>query len=208
VYHIDEAVAAQASINLGMIIGIIVVILAIIILVLILYALRGRPQASTAISDNYSNGLEVHQVESLGIAVIASDEPKGDDTIPRGGPLEGGQSIQMVGNNEKTTILQQSKPGPVLALLFDQDDSDKIYSLHQHTTTIGRTKDNQVVLDDPNVSGRHARIDLVNDTFQLHDLGATNPAKLNGQGIESYSLQNDDVIEIGQTKLIFKRVTN
>jgi hypothetical protein len=53
VYHIDEAVAAQASINLGMIIGIIVVILAIIILVLILYALRGRPQASTAISDNY-----------------------------------------------------------------------------------------------------------------------------------------------------------
>lgn len=204
------ATTAQMPINLGIIIGSIIVVLAVVLFVLIIWAVWGRRKSSTATSASYSSysgpatssGGNEAQLERAGVAVKASEEPGADDTV-----ADHGRSMQTVGN-EATTILKRAKPGPVLALLIDQDDGDKTYSLRQKTTTIGRTNDNYVVLDDPNVSGRHVRIDMVDDTFQLHDLGATNPPKVNGLVVESHALQNDDVIEIGRTKLIFKRMAN
>jgi hypothetical protein len=49
-------------------------------------------------------------------------------------------------------------------------------------------------------------IKIKDDTFSLHELEATNPMKVNGQVLKSRILEDDDMLEFGETKLIFKRV--
>lgn len=72
-------------------------------------------------------------------------------------------------------------------------------------TTIGRGKDNAIVIDDPFVSTKHARIILKNNSYYLEDRGSTNGTILNGELIEGITkLNKEDVIEIG--KMIFKIV--
>jgi pSer/pThr/pTyr-binding forkhead associated (FHA) protein len=73
-------------------------------------------------------------------------------------------------------------------------------------TTVGRTGDNDIVLDDTAVSRRHAKIRLENRTFTIYDLGATNPTEVNGQEIGKHQLVDGDRIQIGDTKLVFKQV--
>ncbi len=49
--------------------------------------------------------------------------------------------------------------------------------------TIGRDPDAGVVLGDPSVSGRHARIERVQGGWQLTDLGSTNGTSANGRPV-------------------------
>lgn len=72
-------------------------------------------------------------------------------------------------------------------------------------TTIGRGKDNTVIIDDPFVSTKHARIILKNNSYYLEDRGSTNGTILNGELIKGITkLNKEDRIEIG--KMIFKIV--
>ncbi|MFA6941635.1 MAG: FHA domain-containing protein [Clostridiaceae bacterium] len=72
-------------------------------------------------------------------------------------------------------------------------------------TTIGRGKDNTVVIDDPFVSTKHARIFLKNNSYYLEDRGSTNGTILNGEQLSGITkLYKEDRIEIG--KMIFKIV--
>lgn len=72
-------------------------------------------------------------------------------------------------------------------------------------TTIGRGKDNTIVIDDPFVSTRHARIILKNNSYFLEDRNSTNGTVLNGEKLTNITkLKKEDQIEIG--KMIFKIV--
>lgn len=72
-------------------------------------------------------------------------------------------------------------------------------------TTIGRGKDNTIVIDDPFVSTKHARIILKNNSYFLEDRGSTNGTILNGENLDGITkLNKEDIIEIG--KMIFKIV--
>lgn len=72
-----------------------------------------------------------------------------------------------------------------------------IYPLH-HVTNIGRTQDNNIVLDSEYVSGYHARIYMKNNAFVLKDMGSTNGTFLNGMRVEkSVVIKNNDLLGIG-----------
>lgn len=76
----------------------------------------------------------------------------------------------------------------------------------QEVTTIGRTGDNTIILDDPSVSRQHAKIRLEGYTFTIFDLGATNPTRVNGQEIGRHQLVDGDRVEIGHIVLVFKQI--
>ncbi len=63
--------------------------------------------------------------------------------------------------------------------------------------TIGRLPDNMVVLDHPQVSGRHARLELVQGGYRIIDLGSTNHVYVNGQRVTNQPLRPGDEIRIG-----------
>ncbi len=86
-------------------------------------------------------------------------------------------------------------------LLWDGRD----VSLDQGVTVIGRSGGCDIVVDDPNVSRRHAEIRRMGEGYSLVDLGSTNGTEVNGQRVGETSLMNGDVIGVGTTRLTFER---
>ena len=86
-------------------------------------------------------------------------------------------------------------------LLWDGRD----VTLGQGVTVIGRSSGCDIVLDDPNVSRRHAEVRRLGEGYSLIDLGSTNGTEVNGQRVGETSLMNGDVIGVGTTRLTFER---
>ena len=70
--------------------------------------------------------------------------------------------------------------------------------------TVGRGRQADVVLNDPNVSRQHAEIRPRGGSWVLADLGSTNGSRLNGRQIESSEVLRDgDEIEVGESVMTF-----
>jgi len=70
---------------------------------------------------------------------------------------------------------------------------------------LGRSRDADVVLDDPNVSRHHAEIRPSGGSWIVNDLGSTNGVKINGRRIAGpESLKHGDVIELGTSRVTFE----
>lgn len=69
--------------------------------------------------------------------------------------------------------------------------------------TIGRLPENSVVLNHPQISGYHARLEQRDGGHRLVDLGSTNHVYVNGQRITQQSLKAGDEIRIGPFKFIY-----
>jgi pSer/pThr/pTyr-binding forkhead associated (FHA) protein len=69
--------------------------------------------------------------------------------------------------------------------------------------TIGRHKDNDIVIDNLAVSGHHAKLDSVGSDFVLVDLQSKNGSFVNEQMVSSHWLKDGDLISIGKHVLAF-----
>ncbi len=70
---------------------------------------------------------------------------------------------------------------------------------------IGRSRECDVVLDDPNVSRRHAEIRPSGGSWIVVDLGSTNGVKVNGRRITGpQSMKSGDVLDVGSSSLTFE----
>jgi len=62
---------------------------------------------------------------------------------------------------------------------------------------IGRSRENQIVLDDPSVSRHHATIIVNGNTYFVRDNGSTNGTFINGRRIQNEPLQVTDILKVG-----------
>ncbi len=69
--------------------------------------------------------------------------------------------------------------------------------------TIGRAPDNAVVLNHPQVSGHHARLEQRPYGYHLIDTNSTNHVYVNAQRTQTYDLKPGDEIRIGPFKLTY-----
>ena len=70
---------------------------------------------------------------------------------------------------------------------------------------IGRSKECDLQLADPNISRRHAEIRQEGAGYWLIDLDSTNGMFVNGERVKRAKLENGDRITIGSTDLVFTR---
>src|SRR3954452_5007415 len=70
---------------------------------------------------------------------------------------------------------------------------------------IGRSRDCDIQLDDPNTSRRHAEVRLEGDHWVVADLGSTNGIKVNGSRVAEAELQPGDEVTLGLIRLRFER---
>jgi hypothetical protein len=81
---------------------------------------------------------------------------------------------------------------------------DRRYVLDGPTAVIGRSRECDCVLDDRNISRRHAELRrAASGDWSIADLGSTNGVKLNDRRVESARLAPGDEVVVGTTRFIF-----
>jgi hypothetical protein len=82
---------------------------------------------------------------------------------------------------------------------------DKRREITSRRVVIGRSKDCDVQITDPNASRRHAELRQEGSAYWLIDLDSTNGTTVNGRRAARAKLDTGDVITIGSTDLLFER---
>ncbi len=97
----------------------------------------------------------------------------------------------------------QPMPKP-FAYLISQTSQPKRFPILGPIWRIGRSRENELVLDDISISRRHAEIQRGPEgTFTILDRGARNGICVNGQPVQKRTLREGDMIEIGDMALRF-----
>ncbi len=80
-----------------------------------------------------------------------------------------------------------------------------VVPLRGDAVTVGRSSSNDVVLDDPAVSRRHAALERLAAGWSIHDLGSRNGTYVNGEPLErERPLYSGDEIVMGDTVLTYR----
>jgi pSer/pThr/pTyr-binding forkhead associated (FHA) protein len=108
------------------------------------------------------------------------------------------------GRNEDETELEHVTPGPLAMLWVTEGPRrGKFYPI-RHGTKIGRREGN-LILDDPKVSGLHAKFTMEGEDFYIWDFGSANGTYVNGKKIrEAVLLEENDLVKIGDSIFVVK----
>jgi hypothetical protein len=121
----------------------------------------------------------------------APPRPMSDDTKEVVRP----QAIPYMGNAKKLTVSR---------LVLFKDGAENSFPLTRDTYTLGRHRNNDIVINDAKVSAFHARIDRTPEGFTLVDLKSRNGSFINAKRIETGILQTGDEVRLGAAKLLYK----
>jgi DNA-binding SARP family transcriptional activator len=126
------------------------------------------------------------------------------ERILRQEPLDVKQNAKVTAQTLATRFEQHSWVNTLSNPAHLRDASGRCYPLQAVATGIGRFADNDIVLDDPRVSRRHAVIIDTGTGFVINDLRSANGVEVQDQRIRgSAPLAPGDVIRIGGHRLIF-----
>jgi pSer/pThr/pTyr-binding forkhead associated (FHA) protein len=89
-------------------------------------------------------------------------------------------------------------------LVLVEDGRETSFPLTRDTYTVGRHKNNDIVISDPKVSSFHARIDRTPEGFVVVDLKSRNGSYVNGRRIETALLETGDELRMGTARLSYK----
>lgn len=97
----------------------------------------------------------------------------------------------------------QPSPAPLL-VVKRQDASLTQIEWGKQALTIGRDSANDIIIDHPLASRRHARLEFDENGYAVRDLDSTNGTYVNGERIEGVRLlHNQDRIWVADTEIVF-----
>jgi hypothetical protein len=92
----------------------------------------------------------------------------------------------------------------VSASITMDDGSGRSFQLTDGTHVIGRGQDSAFRLPDTGVSRRHFEVTWDGHQATLTDLGSTNGTTVNGNPVQSWQLNDGDVVRVGHSSLVFR----
>lgn len=90
---------------------------------------------------------------------------------------------------------------PKLLRVVRGTSPEDIFVLRRQVMTIGRSLDNDIVVQEPEVSRYHARIEYVDGHFEIVDLDSTNGTSVNGARVSRKRLREGDEIVVATATL-------
>lgn len=127
-------------------------------------------------------------------ALLVIDEESSDPTV----------SLSPEDVEEGAALSLEDLEGPALIVRSGGGRVGEHFGPAGERTTIGRSPDCDVFLDDVTVSRRHAVLVESNGQFLVEDLGSLNGTFLNRHRIEAAEpLEDGDELQIGKYRLIF-----
>ena len=163
------------------------------------YVLLSKPEITFQTDEDLEVGLfgianRMIQREAAEREAEAEPEP-GATRIYRAAPAETeAASAEELGLEEP-----EPEPAPTVTV------NGKAHELQKASVVIGRSKDCDIRISDPNVSRRHAEIRQEGSTYWVVDLGSTNGIAVNGHALKRAKLDDDDRITLGSTEIVFHR---
>ena len=127
-------------------------------------------------------------------ALLAKDEAGSETTMTY---------VPDEGDEESSVLEDMGVKGPALVVRAGGGRVGETFLLESERTTIGRSPDCEIFLDDVTVSRKHAVLHRRGDAFVIEDLGSLNGTFLNRHRIESGELTDDDELQIGKYRLTF-----
>jgi hypothetical protein len=147
-------------------------------------AASGAPPAAMAPT---AGGVPAGAAVAAGAAAAARDQsvPAGADIPPSTEVIAAEQAAEL-GLARKVIVI---------------NIGDQVREFTQSRVVLGRSKEADLHIDDPNVSRKHAAIYWSNGRLVLEDLGSTNGTMVNGYPVTSTVLKPRDVVAIGESRL-------
>jgi FHA domain-containing protein/zinc ribbon protein len=93
--------------------------------------------------------------------------------------------------------------GPALIVRSGGGRAGETFNPEGEETTIGRSPDCGIFLDDVTVSRKHAVLRRSGRTFTIEDQGSLNGTFVNRRRVESAELEDGDELQIGKYRLTF-----
>ena len=129
-------------------------------------------------------------------ALLVKDEP-GSETTMSYTPEEGGDEAPV-------TLEELGTEGPAMVVRSGGGRAGEHFLPQGERTTIGRSPDCDIFLDDVTVSRKHAVLVQRDDGLFIEDEGSLNGTFLNRRRIEEPArLENGDELQVGKYKLTF-----
>ena len=157
-------------------------------------ALLTRPQIDFKTDERLNLGE--FGIQAMPLEAPSEDEP---DSEPRPSQADFGHTMVYSPDREARRLVA---PTPAGRALLVGDGKRRV--LGAGRTLIGRSRNCDLTLEDPNVSRQHAELRQDGEGWVVRDLGSTNGVKVNGRRVEEVALQPDDVITIGTSRLTFE----
>jgi hypothetical protein len=105
--------------------------------------------------------------------------------------------------DEEGSVALEGVDGPALVVRSGGGRAGEHFIPQSARTTIGRSPDCDVFLDDVTVSRNHAVLLEQEDRFVIEDEGSLNGTYVNRQRVESAELEDGDELQIGKYRLTF-----
>ena len=80
-----------------------------------------------------------------------------------------------------------------------------LFPLKLSVTSIGRKIDNELVLNDPRVSRRHAELRCFRGRFVIFDMGSSGGTYVNGHRVSHSVVYDGDVISLAGVQIVFRQ---
>jgi hypothetical protein len=157
-------------------------------------ALTSRPQVEFHTDDRLELGEFGIQAQLLG-------GPEEDDELAEPGPSAGDFGHTMVYSPDREVRQLEPALDRSQALLVAKGRRNV---LSGERVMVGRSRECDVVVSDPNVSRRHIELRRGERGWAAVDLGSTNGMKVNGRRLSHAELEPGDRITIGITDLTFE----
>ncbi len=88
-------------------------------------------------------------------------------------------------------------------LVLSGKETGRIFTLSKTEVTIGRSEEVDVLIADPTISRRHAKLCLISpESVSLEDLGSKNGTFFDGQRIQQIELRDGDRFQLGASTIL------
>jgi hypothetical protein len=160
-------------------------------------ALTSRPQIEFHTDDRLELGEFGIQAQLLGPPEAEQEEEPAAEPAPSAGdfghtmvysPDRAARKLEMPADRRQALLLSEGRRNVL--------SGDRV--------VIGRSRECDVVLSDPNVSRRHAELRRDENGWHAVDLGSTNGVKVNGRRVDQVVLRDGDRITVGVSDLTFE----
>lgn len=160
------------------------------------YSLISRPTVSFETEDRLELGL-------FGIQARLADAPE-EDVQPVEPDAPSGHTQVYNVRDLQAPPQDLDQPRAAVAPRAVIESGDRRFALTPPSTVIGRGRDADVRLDDPNISRTHVQFRVDGGDWVVSDMGSTNGTRLNGVALTGPAvLRANDQVQLGNTVLSF-----